>query len=71
MICATRGVTHLDQVALEPHRLELDALVLHVDVEVSVARADGAIALDDPALRVVQRRRESHCIAHKTAVAGC
>jgi hypothetical protein len=46
--------THLDQLILQAYRFELYALVLHIDIQVTIARADGAIALYHPAFVVVE-----------------
>jgi hypothetical protein len=38
----------LNQFTLQTHRLKFYAVILYVDVEIAVARADAAIAFNDP-----------------------
>lgn len=61
---------YLDELAFQADRLELDTLILHVNIQVAVACADGAVAFNDPALKVVQRGREGNAVADELAVAG-
>lgn len=53
----------LDQVTLQSYRLELNAVVLHIDVEIAVSRANAAVAFYNPGFQVVKRGRESDAIA--------
>jgi len=62
--------TYLHKLTLQSHRLELYARVLHVDVQIAIARADAAIAFYDPAFDVVERRGEGYGVADELAVAG-
>lgn len=64
-------VTYLYKSAIQVDILKLNALILYVHVEVSVARTDGTITLDDPALWIVERRGERNGVADELAVAGC
>jgi hypothetical protein len=66
-----RASTYLNKITLQPHSIKLDAIVLHIDVQVSIASADGAIAFHHPAVHIVERGRESDGVAHGLAVAGC
>lgn len=61
--------THLHERAIQVDILELDAVVLHVDVEVAVTRTDGTIAFNDPAFGIVERWRECHCVPDERTVA--
>jgi hypothetical protein len=60
----------LHYLALQPHTLKLYAFVLHVDVEIAVARADTAVAFYDPGVGVFERGREGDGVADEVAVAG-
>lgn len=59
----------LDQVALQSYCNEFDAIVLHVDVEIAVSRADAAVAFYDPGFQVVECGRECYGVADELAVA--
>lgn len=62
----------LHGIAVEPPGgLELDAFVLHVHVERAVARADAAVAFDDPGGEGGEGRGERYCVPDLRAVAGC
>jgi hypothetical protein len=59
----------LHDVAVEAEAFEFDAVVLHVHVEIAVARADAAVALYDPGVEVFERGRERYRVADQLAVA--
>tara|TARA_R110002003_G_scaffold132_11_gene12471 strand:+ start:35515 stop:35757 length:243 start_codon:yes stop_codon:yes gene_type:complete len=46
-------VAYLDHFALQPQSLKLDTFVLHIYVQVPVARTDAAVAFDDPGVEIV------------------
>lgn len=52
----TSQFTHLNQFAFQPNGLEFDAVVLHVDVEVSIARTDATITFHNPGFEIIERR---------------
>lgn len=66
-----RDALYLNKCTLQPHRLKLNTLGLHIDIQRTVSSADRAIALHNPALGIVKGRRECDRVTNKLAVAGC
>ena len=63
-------MTYFDKIALQALRFKLNAVILHVDIQVSITRADRAVALDHPTFIVVEGWGESDGVADELAVAG-
>lgn len=55
LVVSVEGASeYLDKLVLQANSFKLYAIILHIDIEVAVARADGTIALHNPAFVVME-----------------